>query len=514
MRGSRLRIRDADPVVPNGDAADAYRWLVGRVLSPLLGLLGGVTALSWILVSVLHLRDRYNTTHVSGAWMALAAHANAGTLYPELYDGQRYGGTRFMPGFVVLHAAMARVTGEYLTSGKLVALACAVVLLAAIFATLRRLGCSTLVALGLTSLVLVTGTGLWTTTSIRGDALAVAWQLGAVALAERTTKRGGLVGAAALCTLAVLTKLSALWAAIAIGLWLLIYHRRQFLMFAGSFVGLLVASLAGLHLATTGRMAASFMELTFAGLEGHKTLAKATLGFLGLFQQFASVTWALFGFALLAMAVGIMHKQVSIYQLSLVTAVIIVAVEMADYGTYQNHLLDLVVLTVVVIGGLWAQATSSTSSLWPLAAAIAIAVVWIGGSSYLLNLRIETMNALQGDRAAHSIGGLLEQLPQGATLLSEDPSIPLAQGQLPMVLDPWMVSRLEVRHPEWVGDLATRIDQKEFDVIVLLYRADEAHEGWYESQFGNTVISAVRRHYRWTEQIAGYQLYLPAPTPP
>jgi hypothetical protein len=514
MRGSRLQLRDSDPIVANGDAADTYHWLVGHVLSPLLGLLGGVAALSWILVSVGHLRDRYNTTHVSGAWMALAAHVNAGKLYPELYDGQRYGGTRFMPGFVVLHAAVARVTGEYLTSGKIVAFACAVALLAAIFATLRRLGCSTLVALGLTSLVLLTGTGLWTTTSIRGDALAVTWQLGAVALAQRTTKRGGLVGAAALCTLAVLTKLSALWAAVAIGMWLLIYHRRQLLVFAGSFLGLLAASLAVLHVVTKGRMAASFTELTFAGLEGHNTLAKATLGFLGLFQQFASVTWALFAFALLAMAVGIMRKQVSIYHLSLVTAVIVVAVEMADYGTYQNHLLDLVVLTVVVIGGLWGQVASPASSLWPLAAAIAVAVVWIGGTSYLLNLRIDTMNALEGNSAAYSVGGLLQRIPQGATVLSEDPSIPLARGQLPVVLDPWMVSRLEVRHPEWVADLATRIDHREFDVIVLLYQADKAHEGWYESQFGNTVISAVRRHYRWTEEIAGYQLYLPAPTPP
>src|SRR5919109_1478572 len=48
-----------------------------------------------------------------GVWMALAQHLNTQGLYPELYDGHAYGGSRYMPLPIVLHAALARVTGEY-----------------------------------------------------------------------------------------------------------------------------------------------------------------------------------------------------------------------------------------------------------------------------------------------------------------------------------------------------------------------------------------------------------------
>ncbi len=71
--------------------------------------------------------------------MALAGYASEGTLYPPLYDGERFGGTRFMPLQFVFHAGLSHATGEYLVSGKLLVLVVSVALLVTIFAALRSL---------------------------------------------------------------------------------------------------------------------------------------------------------------------------------------------------------------------------------------------------------------------------------------------------------------------------------------------------------------------------------------
>src|ERR1043165_5109404 len=63
--------------------------------------------LVWGFIGIGHARDRYFLNHVSGIRMALARSLNAGVLYPPLYDGSNYGGTRIMPLSIVLHASAA-----------------------------------------------------------------------------------------------------------------------------------------------------------------------------------------------------------------------------------------------------------------------------------------------------------------------------------------------------------------------------------------------------------------------
>lgn len=113
-----------------------------------------LVVLSWLVGAIAHADD-----HVSGTWMALAASANSGTLYPPLYDGHFFGGTRFMPVPILLQAGAARVSGEYLVSAKSLSYLLAAALLVLTFVLLRR-RCPTPVALMLSSTILVTGTGL------------------------------------------------------------------------------------------------------------------------------------------------------------------------------------------------------------------------------------------------------------------------------------------------------------------------------------------------------------------
>jgi hypothetical protein len=65
---------------------------------------GAVTIAGWLFLALSHLRDRYGVLHVQGAWMNLAKYANERVLYPRLFDGQHYGGTRWMPLPILLNA--------------------------------------------------------------------------------------------------------------------------------------------------------------------------------------------------------------------------------------------------------------------------------------------------------------------------------------------------------------------------------------------------------------------------
>ena len=72
-------------------------------------------------LALVHVADLYEMDHVSGVWLGLAQYFNEGVFYPPLEAQGHYAGTRYMPLQFCLHALLARLTGEYLISGKLLA---------------------------------------------------------------------------------------------------------------------------------------------------------------------------------------------------------------------------------------------------------------------------------------------------------------------------------------------------------------------------------------------------------
>ena len=157
---------------------DAAWWLSAACV------VGSVLAVAAVaLVVAVHVDDRYAVDHASGARIALARHAAHGVLYPPLVAADSVGGTRFMPLPVLLHAGLSRLTGEYLVSGKLLALAAMLAVGLVMFLVLRRRGCPLPLSAGLVGVVLTTQTGLLAVTGLRGDSLPLLLQLLAVAAA-------------------------------------------------------------------------------------------------------------------------------------------------------------------------------------------------------------------------------------------------------------------------------------------------------------------------------------------
>ncbi len=476
-------------------------------LLSLAAALGLVAVLSWAVVAAAHVDDAYEVDHVAGSWMALAKYLDAGKLYPPLEQDGRYGGTRYMPVQIVLHGGLAKVTGEYLVSGKLLVYGLFAILLAVLVVVLRRRGCPAPLALGLAGGVLASPAGLYDATAIRGDAFPAALQLAAVALvAERRSSRASAAAAGSLCALAFLSKTSAVWAPLAIVIWLARTERRQLTFFLGAGLGLVGAGLGVFEAVSGGRFFANVFGLLLgpgADLGGSPTKT------LELLQAKGGPIWLLLPIAAFAVLLAAVRGGLGVYELALVAASAVLVVVMADPGADFNHLLDVEVLTVVAFGGLWARHRAGL-----LAPALALLLVWGLVTSLWVDVRPQVHAAATDlfrgrTESQYALDPLPGRIGAGQSLLSEDPTLPVSLGRLPVVLDPFMLLRVLRRHPRLRSGLVRRIERREFDLVVLIVPLDPRADRWQTLHFGPAIATAIAGSYRFSAQAGRYFLYVP-----
>jgi hypothetical protein len=469
-----------------------------------VGLLGCLSLTAGALLAIVHLDDRYAVGHVSGAWMGLAAATADGTLYPPLYEDGVYGGTRFMPLFFAVHGALAGLSGELLVSGKLLTLVSAAALVALVAVLSRRLGAPLSLSLGLAGAILASWAATSTVFGIRGDALSVLLQIAAVALvAERTTSPRA-AAAGALCGLALLTKLSALWAPAALGVWLAWRARRLLLPFAGA----LVATAAVLALAaqalSAGRFSDSLTAFAFAGggdgaLEGVRRLF-----LLGVRDQ-----RSLWPVLLLGVVAALAGRRPGPYELALAASALVLAVVLRDLGAYENHLLDLTVLGCLVTARGWTGVSGRARTAFRAAAlaGVVLATLLAGRHTLLPDVRDAIAGSPEPALATRPLDGVVDF---GGCVLSEDASLPLLAGYRPVVLDAFMVLRLREHDPDAVEALRLRVERSEFAHVVLIAPADDPVQ-YTSFDFGPEIAAAVRSAYVLERAVAKPPLWVYRP---
>jgi len=486
---------------------DTPRWLAAACAAG-----SAVVTAAVAVVAAVHLDDRYAVDHASGARIALARYAAHGVLYPPLIGDGDYGGTRFMPLPVLLHAGASLVTGDYLVSGKLVSLATMVAVAAVMWRVLRGAGCPAPLSAGLVAAVLATQTGLLATTGLRGDGLPLLLQLLAVAVAASSGSRRATWAAAALAALAVTAKLHALWAPLAIVAWLWAADRRRLRHFLGAFVGLTALLLAVLTAVTGGRLLENVVGLSAAGVTGPGVLLSSPYRLLHLLVDEAPGLWLLLPLAAAVTWAALRRRCPDPWQLALVAALLVLLVVLADIGTGGNQLVDAAVLTGIVVGR-----AAGTEPGWTVPArlyrtALTAAVAWVLATGLAVTLVPAVRDALGtlGDSSRYRAQPLAGVADSRTTLLSEDPYVPVSLDQDPVVLDPFMLPRIGRRDPAAVPDLVRRIDARDFDLVVLVEPLDDA-AWWADYHFGTPVIAAVRRSYVLTQRVQGYDVYRPRP---
>jgi hypothetical protein len=482
----------------------------------LLALAGGAAVAVFILVAAVHLGDNYHVDHVAGAWMGLAWYASDGVLYPALVEDGYFGGTRYMPLGIVLNAGAAEVSGEYLVSGKVLALAVMAALLTLVYLAARDVGCSPRAALGTVGAVIATLVALFAGTTIYGDALPVLLQLAALVVLGRSTGRRGAAGAGLLAALAFGAKLSGLWGLAAGLLWLLWRDRGRALPFAAAAGGTILVILILSYVASDGRFDENVLGL--AGVRDKapgELLADTPSKTFDLLLHNAAATLVLLPLALGALVFFGLRGQLQPLDLGLLLAGGITLVVMTDVGAGFNHLLDLTVLVPLVVARALAEAGDR-----PLRIVLAAAIV-LGTAISLIDLRSDVREAASA--AAHRetpkhlrAPALTQRLKR--PVFSEDPSILIERGERPLVLDSYMLLRILEDDRKAESKLVSRFGRREFVTVVLIMDLDLDDPWWSESHLGIGVARAIKRDYRFVRKVPGpvfaYRLYAPRRTAP
>lgn len=483
-------------------------------LSRTMVVVSGLVFVAWIYLAAAHVDDRFGLDQVSGSRIALASSFNEGTLYPPFYDGQSYGGTRFMPLPIALHAFAALLTDEYVVSGKVLGYAATLGLLVTMFALLRRLSCPLPYSLILTAVVLTTGTGLRATMDLRADVLPLFLQLLAVSFVSRTARPAGTVAAAALAALAFICKTSAVWAPLAIVVWLLLRDRRRLAWFAvayGIFASCLLLLFAGV---TDGRILENVFGLAATGVTGIRSVVLSPYRLAHLMVEDATTAWALLPMAGLAGWFAVRERYGSIYLLSLLFALAVLLVMLTDVGTGWNQLIDIVVLSALVIGEFIGRTATSRGSLDRAAATtvsvmLGLTLLWVTMSGLVVTLAPEVQAAIKGE-SSYRTDPLAGVADQQTSMLSEDPYVPISLGQTPVVLDAFMLLRLGEKDPGAIADLIRRIQAQEFDLVVLVEPLEPLDRSWWsEEDFGPDVVEAISEAYVLGDRTQGYYVYRP-----
>jgi hypothetical protein len=421
-----------------------------------------------------------------------------------------------MPLYFAAQAGVARLTGDYLLAGKLLSLLAAAACGALLFAVLLRAECPWALALGLAGLTLADTVGFNATTTVRADLLAALWQVAALAVASGRPTRISALFAAALGVLGVLTKVSALWGPLAIVAFSWRRDRRWCALFAACWLGALILAVAALHFGTGGRMLANFRVASEPVGAFLLLLLKSPFRMLLFIAKDCPLLFLLTPFVAVEVCRAWREARLTVYHYGLFFCAPLLLVTFADRGTVSNHLIDLVLLSVVLVGLLWRSLGPWQGVAGGGPALVLLAVLW-----GLWLLWAGNLGHAARDLLTHAHGGfswrpykpLAAQIGDDESVLTEDALIEVSRGHRPVVLDPYMLTYLEQRQPDAVARLAERLRAREFAHVVLRGRPDlpAGEEDRYRQHFGPTVVGAIREAYQFDAEAEGLYLFKPRP---
>ena len=484
---------------------------------PLWIVAGGILS-CWIALTVLHVGDDYRVGHNGGTWAALAETARTGRLYPPIFDGEHYAGTRYMPLPILLNALASGIAGDPLIGGKVLAWLLTITLLALVILVLRRVLCPWPIATALATVVVATDAGLQASSTIGGDLLPVVLQV--CALSVVMGSRGGQYAmpiAGGFAGLAIVSKLTGVWAFLAIASWLMMQRRwRHAVTFAGASAGVAALILGTIELATGGGLSEHLLTFSFAGIQGGGSFLRGPNQLLFNLLGHASGIVVLFPLAILGALLSRGWRQLPVIHIALGFSILLLLVVFADVGTGFNQLLDLVVLTTLAAGHLAAPAaTADRPSHAVLTVMVTVVVIWAAGLDLVRTVGFDlrtTVAALRtGAIPRRTVDLVAAIVSPGERVLAEDPSIEVALGRRPVVMDPFMLARLERAHPEQVDPLISWIEERRFDLVVLVVSLDDptVEFWWNDFQYGPRVAAALRKSYRPDGLVGRYFVYRP-----
>jgi hypothetical protein len=511
-----LAAKNVEPVEGSITAAAPVR--MHPVLSAALWLVACGLIAGWLALLSRHLNDDYRITHNSGVWIAVADGARVGRLYPPIFDGAHYAGTRYMPLPILLNALASAVVGDPLVGGKLLAGVLMAILLALVVVALRRFACPLAIAVALAAVIVGTETGLQAGSSIGGDLLPALLQVAALVVVTGGATRRRLLIAAAFAGLGAASKLTGVWALFAITSWLLIQRdwRRAATFAVGG--GAVAASILVLvQVLSGGGLTAHLSAFSVAGVRNLIAFARGPNQVLYQLLGYAAGAVVLVPLAVIGTLLG-GWRQVSVIHLAMGYALMLLLVVYADVGTGFNQLLDFVVLTVLAVGYLAGRAPGQVDpqTRRVVLLTVTVTVLWAGCLDLVRTVAFDLRRSISGSVPGHNLRSArlaASRVGPDQEVLAEDPSIYVALGRQPLVMDPFMITRLDRVHPEQVDPLISWISSRRFDTVFLVVSLEDrdVEYWWNDFHFGPRVAAALRKNYRPDGLIGRYYVYKPRP---
>ena len=445
----------------------------------------------------------------SGTMIAMAADLRRGIFYRPLVDAHGYGGTRYAPLYFSLHAGLLTLGTPVLLGAYLLSTIAIIALLWGVFLLLRELGVARhLAAFGL--LVLLSSDSVQTALCIpKSDGLAAALNVWGLVLAVRAAnKQGKLYPAAMLFAAAWSAKITTIFGLAAVCVWLVATARQRLAWRLGAQTVcgyLLVACLT--IFASHGRVVEIFRACASGGAD-NTYMAQAPLWLLA---------WALYSDASLALlaliSLYVVFRQAWSHSISrhleslfFVATLLVSIVIFGSPGTVNNHLLDLQIAAVVLIGCWLSRLTLPLQR---------VAGVCILGAATLASITAFAydFNGYRKVAYPHDFRRVLRTAKSiDRPILSENPVIPVLAGQQAYVLDPWMLQLLRRRFPGIEEHLLDRLRTQYFGAVVLSHGDPYSDKGqrWYsETCFAPGFLSVLRENYRLATVIDSDWIFLP-----
>ena len=318
-----------------------------------------------------------------------------------------------------------------------------------------------------------------------------------------------LMIAGVLAGLGIASKLTGVWAFLAIVTCLAMERQwRRVLTFALTAVVIAAVILVTVQLLTHGGLTTHLFAFSVAGVHSPLALLRGPNQVLYHLLDAAPATVVLFPLAVLGVLLSNQWRS-SVVHIALAYALMLILVVYADVGTGANQLLDLIVLTSLAVGHLAARAANGSARaaqpviLWT----VVVAVLWAGSIGLVRTVGFDIRRFRgQVPRAANLMASRIKQTDQ---VLAEDPAVYVALGRRPVVMDPFMVMRLENSHPEQVNPLISWIAERRFDVVVLVVSLEDKGSAywWTDFHFGARVAEALRKAYRPDGMVGRYFVY-------
>lgn len=478
-----------------------------RVTAALFAATAGAIAVLSIARAVVFWNNEAYLDDASGNWTALAHDLTNGVFYRPLSGPDGFGGSRYFPLHFVVNAGLMAAGVPPIRSGQILAAMAVGLLMAGTYSVLRRLGLSRSMSAACATFVLVVHPAQEALLAIKADGLAAALNVCGFAAALATPLGGGALLLAATCfALAFAAKVTTVSGAGAACLWLLVARRPgDALRLAGCTAAGVVLVLTAMYVASHGVV----FEVMRASASGGAGLRDLLLAPMTLARQTRRVpeTLAFVQLGCAAWLVVVLARRWSLAAPALffVAVFAVTTIIFGSPGTDTNHLLDLHVASLIMVASL-------STGRQRVAAGFSQVALVVAALAASLSLVSGLMNAGTEQRRGRLAEALALIADTSRPILAQNALVPIAAGQRPFVIDPFLLRLNTERDPAFGAPLWDAIRRQRFSAVVFERDPVVARE-LYKVILGERFLDEVQGAYVRAGNVGQRTIFLPRRQP-